>query len=403
MQDKYKINISKLAVSLIALSLAMSGIVVFNFGINVRMLHLLIPILLALLFVVKFRWMKGLNLFLFNKTSILFIIFLLITFYTTLVVSIEKGSDLRLWIATLANAFIGVIFYGVLSDQKVNNLFFLRLSYYSIVLVCFVITVQLVLSALKLYEPHMYGENGFFLLGRPSAFFGDPGWLAYWLIIFSLFVFENKRVNNIKTLDFNRFILVLLAGLLISQSRISIVFILINFYLLVLHKKTVRRFILLSIIFSAVITILILIYIGIIEIPENLYYDLVNIEANPRYYDTITIYNEYINSANIWFGNGLGSLDRLVEIYPWRNYTNSHNVFFLQILNDSGIVGVLIMLIIIIGLYKKLNTRIARIMFVEFIILLNFHNIFPYFQLFWFLLAFIFVLDKKYGKASFIA
>jgi hypothetical protein len=141
-----------------------------------------------------------------------------------------------------------------------------------------------------------------------------------------------------------------------------------------------------------------MIYFDGIQIPENLYYDIVKLKANPRIYDTITIYTEYINSGNIWFGNGLGSLDRLVEFYPWRNFTNSHNVLFLQILNDSGVIGVLFILFFIYKLFKKLKSKIGKIMYVEFIVLLCFHNIFPYFQLFWFLLALIFVIDKKYDQ-----
>ena len=106
---------------------------------------------------------------------------------------------------------------------------------------------------------------------------------------------------------------------------------------------------------------------------------------------------KYLKSQNIWFGNGLGSLDRLIELYPWRNYTNAHNILLLQTLNDLGLFGLILIFILIKMLYNKLNNRVTKIIFIQFMILLNFHNIFPYFQLFWFFLPLIFAYDKKYA------
>lgn len=399
MLKAYKINISKFTLLLVAISLMMSGVLLFNVGINIRPIHILLPVLFLILIITKFRWIRDeYRKIKRQKLFILFVIYLSTVLYSTLSIALEPISGFKLWIALLVNASLALVFLGVLKEKQITSQFIQQLSYFSIILICAIIVIQLLLSAIGLYQPHMHGDNGFFGLGRPTAFFGDPGWLAYWFILFSLIIFENKRVNRIGSFEFNFFLLALAIGLLISQSRISIGFIFFNFYILVLHKKITRKVLLSLIVLLSIIFLSIMIYFGAIQIPENLYYDIVKLKANPRIYDTITIYTEYIKSGNIWFGNGLGSLDRLVEFYPWRNFTNSHNVIFLQILNDSGIVGVLFVLYFIYKLFKKLKTKIGKIMYVEFIILLCFHNIFPYFQLFWFLLAIIFVIDKKYDQ-----
>lgn len=399
MQKAYKINISKFTLLLVAFSLAMSGVVLFNIGINIRTIHILLPVLFLILTITKFRWIRQeYGKIKKQKLFLVFVFYLGITLYTTLSVALEPFSGFKLWIAIVINSCLGLIFIGVLKEDVINIKFLQKLAYFSIILICIVIVLQLFLSAIGLYQPHMYGQNGFFLLGRPAAFFGDPGWLAYWLILFSLIIFESRRTGKIGVFEFNFFLLVLMVGLLISQSRVSIFFIFINFYILVLHKKITKRFFLFFILFLSILFLSIVIYFGGIAVPENLYYDIIKLKVNPRVYDSIAIYTEYINSNNIWFGNGLGSLDRLVEIYPWRNFADSHNVIFLQVLNDAGIVGILFILYFIYILFKKLKTSIAKIMYCEFIILLCFHNIFPYFQLFWFLLALIITIDIKYAK-----
>ncbi|WP_242203341.1 hypothetical protein [Aestuariivivens insulae] len=377
----------------------MSGITLINIGVNVRVIHVLLPLIFFGLLIVRFRWLiKAFNKIKRLKLFKVYLVLLLILLYTTLIISPETVSGFKLWMTLFINSILGLVFYGVLLEQKINISFFNNLSYLSVSIISLIVVFQFVLSVLGFYEPHMFGKNGFFMLGRPAAFFGDPGWLAYWLIIFSLIVFENRRIGIISTFNFSLFLICILFGLVISQSRVGIFFIGLNFYLLVLHKKISKKVLLILIGVLAGALLIVGIYFGLLKIPENLYYDIVKLRANPRFYDAVTIYSEFVNSGNIWFGNGLGSLDRLVEIYPWRNYTDSHNVIFIQMLNDAGIIGVFVLVYFIYKLKKRLKTRIGKIMYVEFIILLCFHNIFPYFQLFWFLLPLIFVLDRKYEE-----
>ncbi|RIV44608.1 hypothetical protein D2V05_09650 [Flagellimonas pelagia] len=148
------------------------------------------------------------------------------------------------------------------------------------------------------------------------------------------------------------------------------------------------------------LVLVVLLYLGVISLPRNLYYDIINFDANPRIYDARLILEEYVKSGRLWFGNGLGSLSRLSDIYPWRTYTDAHNVFPLQILNDTGIVGLALLSFVIFLLYRKLKTGIMKLMYIEFVVLLMFHNIFPYFQLFWFLIVLIFTIDRKNAETS---
>jgi len=396
MFDNVKIGLSKITVLLIYLSLIMSGVTVFNLGFNVRVLHLLLPILFFNLLLNKFKWIKGAYKILAGSSTFYYFIgLLLITCYSTMTSDYFTSESIKLLIAFLFNCGIGLVFLGIMSSESLDIKFYNQLSFYSVMLIGLVIIIQFLLSIIGFYEPHMYGKNGFFLLGRPAAFFGDPGWLSYWLIIFGAVVFAQYKAKLVSFENLVVFVLILGIGLILNQSRITIFLVTINFFLIVLRGNLKQKFYFFwgaAILFASLIGLLVL---GVIEVPKNLYYDIINVKANPRLYDMSNILHEFKESGNYWFGNGLGSISRLKEIYPWRNYTNSHNVILLQLLNDVGIFGILMVLVIVRKLYQSLETYLSKVLFVELMVILMFHNIFPYFQLFWFLLVVIFVIDRK--------
>lgn len=393
---KEKVNINIAIIIPVLISLAINTPIIYV-GFNLRLTHILIPYLLILLYLNKFKlFMKSYNIMKRTKLYVFFMLFLFLCFYATLYSAPDTLGGLKLFLSILLNATLGVLFYGALISNRIDLNFLIKVSYLSTIAICIIIIIQLLFSIFGLYKPHMYGIDGFFLLGRPSAFFNDPGWLSYWLIISSIIVFDSKRLKKVKIKDFFVYLIFLGLGLLISQSRIGMLFIFVNFYIFILHKKIEERFFLIFFGTVSLATTILLVTYDILYLPENLYYDIVNLKANPRVYDSITIYKEYLKSQNIWFGNGLGSLDRLIELYPWRNYTNAHNILLLQTLNDLGLFGLILIFILIKMLYNKLNNRVTKIIFIQFMILLNFHNIFPYFQLFWFFLPLIFAYDKKY-------
>ena len=383
------VGLYNLTLKITALCLILSGIVVINIGFNVRPIHLLLP-WLVLVMITGYQRLWGKFLSFFKAPGF----YILIVYLVFLLIGVNSEESSRLFMGIIFNLVLGLLFYVMLTSGSVKDSFYLQLSYYSILFLSLVILIQFFLSLLGLYQPHMYGKDGFFLLGRPAAFFGDPGWLAYWLILFGILVYYFRKTNRIGGVSFYVFIFTLTAAILINQSRVTLFFLGLNYFIVILKNKRERKFFLLALIAFSGIAFSIFLYMGWISIPQNLYYDIINLNANPRFYDAQLILKEFNNSGNIWFGNGLGSLERLGEIYPWREFTNAHNVLPLQVINDSGITGLVLLLLLVVFLYKKLQGKIAKMMYVEFIVLLSFHNIFPYFQLFWFLLPLIFAFDS---------
>ncbi len=390
------LNIKILLNILFTIIILFNNIVLFNVGFNVRVIHVFFPMIFWLIMMFNQTKFISLSKKVISEevckkyVGILFLLFFLNLFNTH-----DISSGYKLYLAIWFNSILGLFIYYTFQSSKISLDYLTKLSFYTIFLITCIVLLQLGFSFLGFYKPHMYGRDGFFLLGRPAAFFGDPGWLAYWLVIFSSIIFYQKSIFNIKNTIFYFYIVLIFIILIISQSRISSVLLLLNFIILIFYDRKVSAIIIISTGFLITIIFVGLILGDVITIPKNLYYDLVNLKVNPRLLDIKWILGEYINSGNYFIGNGMGSLRRLHELYPWRNFTDSHNILFLQVLNDFGIIGVTITLYFLYKLYILLNSRLGKIIFLEFVLLLNLHNIFPYFQLFWFIIIIIIIIDKR--------
>ncbi|MBB3699815.1 O-antigen ligase family protein [Flammeovirga yaeyamensis] len=302
-----------------------------------------------------------------------------------------------MFIAIVVNILFSLIVYIIIKkNENISSFIFLVKT--NLNLTCSVIIFQFILSSIGLYEPEQYGSNGFFKLGRPTAFFGDPGWVAYWLIILSGILFEFIRLGFLSRNSLFYSTTLLFFAFIINQSRVTIAFVVLNIILILYYDKRSIKYLLVISFISLSVMLLMLVYFDFIEIPENLYYDIVDLSKNPRLYDAKNILTQFEKSYNYILGNGLGSLSRLKLIYPWRNYTNAHNVVILQVINDLGFLGLMIFMLFFMELFKIFKSRFCKILFIEIIILLNFHNIFPYFQLFWFLLILLLCIDRVYCK-----
>ncbi|RIV44609.1 hypothetical protein D2V05_09655 [Flagellimonas pelagia] len=151
-------------------------------------------------------------------------------------------NSLKLLAGIFFNVFLALLFYGIFKDRSISLTSLFKMAYYSTVFLAGVMVLQFFLSALGIYKPHMYGIDGFFLLGRPAAFFGDPGWLAYWIILFSLLVYYFYRIGRLNVTSFYFFLFLLLLAVFINQSRVTLLFLLVNYFLVVLKNKTERKF-----------------------------------------------------------------------------------------------------------------------------------------------------------------
>jgi len=388
-----KDKITKVLVFMLFSAISLSGIVISEKGFSLRPFHLATLIIMAYGFITDFK----LNIISFSNTlKYTWIFYFLFVIPIGLLNSFSFLLSIKLYINIWINIFLGLVLYSFL-DINYSIEFFKKIVIINLQVVCVIIVIQFALALIGLYKPVQFGETGLMLLGRPAAFFGDPGWVAYWIIFLSVYLFYFKKQEEVSLSTFMITLGLMFCTFIINQSRVTMFLVILN-SLVLLNYKILEKLLIIAFGFISTLFIVFLIVGNIVHIPENMYYDIIDVNRNPRIYDGIAIITHYFEDGNFWFGNGLGSISRLVEYYPCRNFTNAHNVLFLQILNDSGLIGIISILFLFVLLYREVKCKLSKIIILEFFFMLNIHNIFPYFQMFWVLLFLFILIDKKFKE-----
>lgn len=257
-------------------------------------------------------------------------------------------------------------------------------------LVFLTVAAELLLASFGLHHPERYGIEGWRLLGRPTAFFDDPGWIAIWILgLTSLYLGIARNYHSSRKITLKHQWAIIISALSIAianQSRALLLFLII----IVAATQGWRTRILLF--YSALIIAVALIGLGPGILSENLYYDIVNIDRNPRLND-LRLISDVLSANNAWlFGLGLGSGELVNNSYPWRNMASTHNVLPLSLLMETGLVGLTAFTLASVFFVQCLKTREARTSILLLFIAAIFHNpINKHF--FWALIALAFWAD----------
>ncbi|WP_128331188.1 O-antigen ligase family protein [Apibacter sp. HY039] len=243
-----------------------------------------------------------------------------------------------------------------------------------------------------------YGEFGFMNLGRAAAFFIDPNWLCNWITILYLIYFllvKNKIINSKK---FKTVTCLLIAILLLTQSRVGFLSVILGALVINYGDRSLGKKIFYSII--ALFILYVFFYFLLPYLPFNIYYDLVDLERNPRLHDFYIVSENMENKE--WFGHGLGTIGQLNDSYNYLEWSNAINVLPVQIYYEFGIFGLVILLLNILLIIKYLYSNSLRIVFLFLLFYTIFHNP-TYKQYYWVLLSIIVYIDIKFfNKINFI-
>ncbi len=224
---------------------------------------------------------------------------------------------------------------------------------------------------------------------RPASTFINPNWTALWFIVAMYFLLFEKNYFRTKIQYFITSIVLLLSGILLTQSRTIIIIILyFLFYLLIKKRLIERRYFIIAV--AALIVV-----IGL------LYWRLTVDKADPFAWSRGKIYKaDYLMIKEYpLFGVGPGNVEYVLRGYGLgekTKYTNFSKMpsmaenAFIEIILNFGLIGFIIVVPIVYFLFRK---RIYGLPLTFFMIAACVNNVEKSFSL-----VMLFVLIASFGK-----
>lgn len=250
---------------------------------------------------------------------------------------------------------------------------------------CALIVLQWV-GALAHLVPILQPGEGLLTVGRPGLFFGDPNWASYY-IMFLYIIVDTIYASNAKS----KFRLVVLVALLFMQSRIFLLC--FAFHYVYCARKSCNNWIFVPFV---LITLLLFIDSSILMqfLPERFFYDLSDSDNNPRLHDITNLTEEVTFYHRENFGMGWGSLGKIADFFPYRNYDITINVWPAQVYFDFGKFGFYIFIALLVYAFYSIKDIPYKFMFIFFVLSCCFHM--PGYNLFtWVLLPISVFLYKN--------
>ncbi len=317
----------------------------------------------------------------FHSIVLMLLITTLLILHTTCY-SFDQYSSIKVSFLLLCNAISGMYVYRLIK-YDLTYLLLPAILKFNIVFTCILVIAQFGLSMLHLYQPIKYGIEGIGGYGRPAALFNDPGWLAWWLGY--LFIFYGILSDKFNLKQSRVVLVVIFLAAIFSGSRTLLFLLLMSFVFIYRKKVAILAIIPLFFTFAFILAL-------IYGVPENFYYDLVDLDRNPRLNDANLIVSPVFEAGRQFVGFGAGTLHILNETNEWRNFTTS-NVFLLNAFHEYGYVGLIVILILFIFSYTHLKVGKMKFFYILLFFMLNFHNATPA-VFFWVILGTFFAVDQ---------
>lgn len=215
------------------------------------------------------------------------------------------------------------------------------------------------------YEKRIYqlDKDNTYHVGRLSGPFKDeliPGaYMAkFGIIVLSYFGSIYTKFNNVKKFFFILLVLFLLESILISGERTSSIFYIILSIFLIINLIDLKK--------AFIISIILIFFISIIitssEYLKNRLSDSINIFSDYKNssYGRLTISASQVWKENLIFGVGLknyrvkckGLIDPIPD-HKFQNCSSHPHNTLLELLSETGIVGLVLYLLLIISLFRK--------------------------------------------------
>lgn len=349
-----KINILNILISIIPLSLILG-----NFVINLNIIF--ICLLGFFIYKKKIFYLK-------NKTYQYLIYFFF--FYLILTTFLNNYPNLKenyLYKENLLKSFYFLrylIFFLVLHECITQKHFNIKIFFISSAFFSFLLAVDIVIQVI--FGKDLIGKEIF--LEKPSGFFGEENIAGGYLQKFSLFfIFSVYLIFKKKTIYFFVAVFFFLLVIILTGNRMPLILFIFSFILFYLLEKKFKEIILFCFLFSSTIFIFLkfpfndrfvtqtkLFYkntIDIIQISPKLFYNNSYEKALPIYqYEYLYHFNSGVQiwKKNKFFGNGLKSFKIKCEYSMWNTCNNHPHNYFIQLMSDVGIIGLILIYLVII-------------------------------------------------------
>lgn len=299
-------------------------------------------------------------------------------------------------IQLLLNLFIFYTFMFFLCSNRINYIFLLsKLS----VLLKWLTIGSVAHYLIAFITPTIFIQDigaGFLGGGRSTLFFMDCNWFAVYAFFISILLYDAKENGAKKVMEQKYVALCMTIISIMTGSRIIMALFLLHyllFYLKLFSNK--RSIILVFIVFLSYIFL----PIFLLYLPERFFYDITDLDQNPRFNDTTILIDEVNYYHRQLQGFGWSTVNFISNNYSWRDFDGSINVLPAQIYFDFGQIGLYfygILLAISFIWMKKWSNRF--ILFV-IIVILCFHRC-DTISFFWIFMAFFYYKQNYFGSSS---
>jgi len=356
-----------------------------------RLLHFGIPIMLFTVVKNQRYWFRGIKRY---NNIFCFLFFFLLYGGISYFNSVFPSGTKRIFFSTVLNYVIFFYFISFLETYKRKIPQVMSFVMRLVKLMCYMVILQWIGAMVHLVPIGQAGE-GLLSVGRPALFFNDPNWCGYFILFLHMMVETFNDMRHIKT-D-KRYRLLVFVSFMLIQSRIMLLCWLFHYIFGAMryrNKWLIVPFILAALFFFIDTSILKQI------LPERFLYDIVSLDENPRLMDIENITGEITAYHREDFGMGWGSLAKIADDFPWRNYDITINVFPAQIYFDFGYTGFAIFLILMTWAFVTIKGDSFKLLF-SFLILNCCFHMPGYFCFSWVLYAiFVFLYEDKHSILS---
>ena len=328
-------------------------------------------VLVIIFFVFFFDLFKTRDFSIFKNYWVYF--FLIFWFYTVISSIFFSGLD-----NSLKNSFSQIRFLTLIFFIYQNLNFKSYFIFVTIILICIVFVAidsnTQFFTGLDIfgfpaegytYEKRIYqlDKDNTYHVGRLSGPFKDeliPGaYMAkFGIIVLSYFGSTYTKFNNVKKFFFILLVLFLLESILISGERTSSIFYIILSIFLIINLIDLKKAFIISIILIFFMSII----ISSSEYLKNRLSDSINIfnDYKNSSYGRLTISASQVWKENLIFGVGLknyrvkckGLIDPIPD-HKFQNCSSHPHNTLLELLSETGIVGLVLYLLLIISLFRK--------------------------------------------------
>ncbi len=278
-------------------------------------------------------------------------------------------SSLTYLINFVVYLILSLNFYRFVLTRRVETLYMIGV---------YVVSIYAVLMILDSASALM-GKSIFALILGTDEYKGgqllssEPNWVSMFLV--GIFVLMIRLQTSFKlrfglkkgSLYFSLFI-----GLISNMSRSALGHLLSLYPLLRKDTKFITS--LVAIVMVTLITVGLIVRPDMLNlVSEDLYYDLVNINKNPRIYDMLFIFDALEERDALLYGIGFGDITPLTTEMSWREFYPVSNQMWLHLVGNFGIIGAGIIFILILNMVPYKNS-FAALYLIFLLLVLQLHN-----------------------------